>query len=121
MRFKTDENLPVEAAEFFRRQGCDAHSVLEEQIGGASDVSIAEVCQREGRILVTCDLDFANIRSFPPESYPGIVVLRLKRQDKGSVLAILPRIHRLFGSERIAGRLWVVDESRTRIFGAAEA
>jgi hypothetical protein len=31
---------------------------------------------------VTLDLDFANIRAYPPGKHAGIVVLRLKHQDK---------------------------------------
>ena len=34
MRFKLDENLPVEAAEFLRSAGHDARTVLEQGMGG---------------------------------------------------------------------------------------
>lgn len=116
MRFKADENLPEEVAELLRSAGHDAHSVLDEGIGGAPDGSIARICQEEDRILLTLDLDFADIRSYPPSAYPGIIVIRLRRQDKHSVLAILPRILALFDSEEIRNTLWIVDEAKTRIF-----
>src|SRR5437868_7148048 len=41
MRFKTDENLPVEVAEFLRRQGHDALSVGEQSLAGAADPIVA--------------------------------------------------------------------------------
>jgi predicted nuclease of predicted toxin-antitoxin system len=61
-----------------------------EDLRGASDPSIAKVCQVEQRILITLDLDFANIRNYPPQDYHGIIVLRLARQDRDTVLAMIP-------------------------------
>ncbi len=119
MRFKLDENLPVELGFLLREAGHHAHTVLDENLGGSPDSSIARVCQVEKRILVTLDLDFADIRSYLPGEYSGIIVLRLTRQDRDSVLAMMPRILELLQTEQIAQRLWVVDESRTRIRGGA--
>ena len=117
MKFKFDENLPLELGDLLRAEGHDTHSVLDENLRGAADPSIAKVCQAEERILITLDLDFAHIENYPPADYPGIIVLRLARQDRGTVLAIIPRILALLRTEPIAQRLWIVDDSRTRIRG----
>ena len=53
---------------------------------------LQSVCVTENRILVTLDLDFSNIRAYPPDEYAGIVVLRLKTQDKSTVLSYIRRI-----------------------------
>jgi predicted nuclease of predicted toxin-antitoxin system len=90
MKFKTDENLPTEAADLLRSAGHDAVTVGEQRLGGAVDSTVGSVCQREGRVLVTLDLDFADIRTYPPSHYPGFVVLRLSRQDKAGVLRVMP-------------------------------
>jgi len=37
MRFKTDENLPIEVAELLRRHGHDALSVIDQQLAGHPD------------------------------------------------------------------------------------
>ena len=119
MRFKFDENLPSDFGALLRRDGHDAHSVLDENLRGAADPSIAKVCQDEQRILITLDLDFAHIKNYPPQDYHGIIVLRLARQDRETVLAIIPRILTLLQTEPIAQRLWIVDDNRTRIRGGA--
>lgn len=75
MKFKLDENLSPTLATQFVCAGHEAHSVLEQALGGASDPRLIEICQREGRPLVTLDLDFANIQRYPPASYCGIMVL----------------------------------------------
>lgn len=117
MKFKFDENLPSELGSILRAAGHDAHSVLDENLRGAADPSLAKVCQAEQRVLITLDLDFAHIQNYPPQDYPGIIVLRLARQDRDTVLAIIPRILALLRTEPIAQRLWIVDGSRTRIRG----
>ena len=115
MKFKLDENLPAEAAALLREHGRDVHSVCDERLGGAADPAIAQAAQREQRILLTPDLDFADIRRYPPLSYPGIIVLRLARQHNASVLGMMPRLLEMLRTEPITRRLWIVDESRTRI------
>jgi predicted nuclease of predicted toxin-antitoxin system len=63
MKFKVDENLPVETAAALRAAGHDAMTVLEQGLGGRLDASIAEICKCEGRALVTLDLDFSNVQA----------------------------------------------------------
>lgn len=117
MKFKFDENLPSDLGAVLRRRGHDAHSVFEENLSGAPDSSIAEVCRDEQRILITLDLDFAHIKNYPPQEHHGIIVLRLSRQDRNTVLAIIPRVLMLLQTETIFQRLWIVDDHRTRIGG----
>lgn len=74
MRFKTDENLPAEIVTLLCDHGHDAISVVEQQLAGAPDNVVAKVCQSEQRVLVTLDLDFADIRAYPPDEYSGIIV-----------------------------------------------
>ena len=69
MRFKLDENLPGALAKIFVEAGHDASTVVDQGIGGAADPDIASVCQSEGRAIVTMDMDFADIRLYPPQHY----------------------------------------------------
>jgi predicted nuclease of predicted toxin-antitoxin system len=113
--FKVDENLPVEAAQVLRLAGYDALTVLEQSMGGTLDGPLASVCREEGRALVTLDIDFSNIQSYPPSEYRGIIVLRLQHQDKASVLMTLQGLVPMLIQEPLDGCLWVVDEHRIRI------
>ncbi len=76
MKFKTDENMPVEAADDLRQAGHDAVTVTDQQLAGQPDVRVADACRAEGRAVMTLDLDFADIRVYPPSDYAGIIVLR---------------------------------------------
>ncbi|HJS74303.1 MAG TPA: DUF5615 family PIN-like protein [Vicinamibacteria bacterium] len=92
MKFKVDEHLPIELADLLKQAGHDAVTVHDERLGGAKDDELAPVCQREGRAFVTFDRGFSDIRSYPPSEYPGLVVFRLKSQDKPHVLKVCERL-----------------------------
>jgi predicted nuclease of predicted toxin-antitoxin system len=117
MRFKIDENLPDEVAAMLRQGGHDASTVLQQELGGRADADIASICQRERRALLTLDADFADIRTYPPKCYPGLIVLRLHRQDKPHVLGLIARLMEQLLQETLDGRLWIVEEARLRIRG----
>jgi predicted nuclease of predicted toxin-antitoxin system len=117
MKFKIDENLPVEAAELLRQTGYDAATVLEQHLGGSADPDVAFVCQQERRALVTLDTDFADIRAYPPDQFSGLIVLRLRQQDKLHVLDVLEHLIPLLSSEPLEHHLWIVEETRIRIRG----
>jgi len=75
MRFKTDENIHPEVTTLLQEEGHDTVTVWDQRMQGRPDSELAEACRREGRALVTADLGFADIRSYPPEQYHGLVVL----------------------------------------------
>jgi len=115
MKFKVDENLPIEVAQRLRSVGYDAMTVLEQVMGGETDPNLYRVCQQEERVLVTLDLDFSDIRTYPPSESAGIMVLRFARQDKRYILDNFDRVIQLLDQEVINRRLWIVDEVQVRI------
>ena len=117
MQFKVDENLPFEVADLLRQEGHDAITVPEQHLSGSSDPDIAAICRQERRALITLDTDFADIRVYPPAQFDGLIVLRLRWQDKPHVLEILMRLMPVFSSEPLAHQLWIVEEDRIRIRG----
>ena len=114
-RFKLDENLPRDAQALLVDAGHDVHSVNDERLGGRADSTILDVCLIEDRVLVTLDLDFAEIRLYPPSSHRGIWVLRPGTQSIQNALSALRGALALLGKEPTANRLWIVEASRIRI------
>lgn len=115
MKFKVDENLPVEAAELLRKEGYDVVTVRDQNLEGSTDQDIAKVCNNEKRALITIDKDFADILSYPPGESFGLIVLRLRWQDKAHVLKAIERILPILRREQPEKQLWIVGESRIRI------
>jgi predicted nuclease of predicted toxin-antitoxin system len=62
LKFKVDENLPREYASILRGAGFEADTVSDEKLSGASDSVLSERCCTEDRVLMTLDLDFANVK-----------------------------------------------------------
>jgi len=117
MKFKIDENLPVEMADLLRSAHHDATTVVDQELRGEDDLHIIEACLQEGRALVTLDLDFADVRTYPPQRFPGLMVLRVRRQDKRHLLAVFRRVIPLITREPVRHHLWIIEEARVRIRG----
>jgi predicted nuclease of predicted toxin-antitoxin system len=117
VKFKLDENLSPTLAAIFAAAGHDAHSVVQEALGGQPDERVIDVCNREQRALVTLDLDFSNILTYPPAKFAGIVVLRLVDQAHVTAEAAIRRVLALLPEEPVAGTLWIVEDRRIRIRG----
>ena len=117
MKFKVDENLPVECAELLREADHDAVTVIEEGIGGKEDRYIVETCNHERRVLITLDTDFTDIRTYPPQHFRGFVVLRLHKQDKKSIINVLQRTIPFLNNNNIEHKLLIVEENQIRIRG----
>lgn len=98
-----------------RDLGNDVENALSEGLAGAPDPAILAACGAEDRILITLDLDFADIRAYPPGSHRGIWVLRPQEQSFGTVLSLALAGIRLAAVERTTNQLWVIDEKRVRI------
>lgn len=117
MKFKIDQNLPIEAADLLTAAGHDALTVYQQSLGGAPDERIVEVCQDEDRILITADLDLSDIRRYPPSQAPGYMLLRMPRQSKKALLDLLAKAIPMLALHPINGRLWIVEPDRLRIRG----
>lgn len=118
--FKADENLPVEVAQTLRKAGFDAATVHEQRLAGRPDETLAEVCQAERRTMITLDLDFADIRQYPPEQYAGMIVLRPSSQDVTHIVSLVNRLLNHLDTEPLKGRLWIVNDHSLRIRSSPE-
>lgn len=115
MRVKLDENLPLQLKALFTASGHDAATVVDEGLGGAPDAAIASACIAEERVLITLDLDFADIRTYPPDAYAGIIVFRLPRAVRDAVLEVGAALIERLRESSPEGQLWIVEDSRIRI------
>jgi predicted nuclease of predicted toxin-antitoxin system len=114
MKFKLDENFDRRLVPLVAEGGHDVETVLSEQLSGKSDEEIYEVCKREGRVLLTLDLDFANPLRFPPEPTEGIVVLRAPRSVLPLIRATLTAALPSLKARALKSLLLIVEPGRIR-------
>lgn len=96
MKIKLDENLPRRLVSALGTLGHNVQTPREEGLSGASDQVVWEAAQREGRFLITQDLDFSDARRFAPGTHCGILLVRLREPSRQ---ALIERVERLFGDE----------------------
>lgn len=122
MKIKLDENLGPSIAEIFRGAGHDVLLTVEQGLGGREDRVLIEVCRAEDRCLVTLDLDFASILSFPPGRYAGIAVLRLPEPMTMQAIVDGARtLLRALEQREIKHKLWIVQGSKIREYWSDES
>jgi len=117
MHFLVDANLPRRAVEVLRECGHAAQSIRDVGLGAAPDNVIA-ACARENEWrIITRDAGFGDIRSYPPELFPGLVVVSLP--NTASVALIVDTIRRFLDNPSVianlAGNLAVITADRIRM------
>jgi len=115
MLVKLDENLARAHADAVKAAGHDADRVTDENLSGASDETVWQRACTENRFFITLDLDFSDVRRYPPGTHPGILLLRPHSTGRIAVMNVLSRVMREHGFESFQGCLVVADEQRTRI------
>lgn len=114
MKFKLDENLPVEIVQALRIQGHEAEGVYEEGLAGATDLVVLERARAEHRVLLTLDKGVANIQAYPPEQYSGIVLFRPPTTGRGTILSFVLQHLPVVLTMEATGHLFVVSERGIR-------
>lgn len=110
----------MEAAALLRAAGWDCSTVYDEALSGAEDARISAACRAEERVLFTLDQDFADIRTYPPSDFLGIVVLRPRDPHREAILQLLKRALRVLERDWSSNRLWIVEPDRIRVRGSNE-
>ncbi len=87
----------------------------EESPLGSNDDEIWHAAQKAGRILVTQDLDFSDIRPFTPGIHHGLVLIRLREPGR---VGLARRIREAFATEPV--QTWessfvVITDLKTRV------
>jgi predicted nuclease of predicted toxin-antitoxin system len=115
MKVKLDENLGTRLQAEFSAAGHEVGTVAAEQLSGASDDRLFEICRTEGRLLVTLDVGFGNLLRFPCEGTAGIAVLRVPESTGHSLMrSLATTLIATLSTRPIEGKLWIVEPGRIR-------
>ncbi|HGJ67670.1 TPA: hypothetical protein ENS27_20120 [bacterium] len=86
MKIKLDENMPYGLVDVLSQMGHDVDTVPQEGLAGYDDTKVWSMAQKEGRFLITQDLDFSDIRRFMPGTHHGLLIVRLREPGRNSLL-----------------------------------
>jgi len=116
MRFLLDVCVDVRVAEWLRGQGRDATHLRDEGLQRLRNGAIFEKVVKEGRILLTHDLDFGEIMATSKGFRPAIILFRLRDTRYVRIVerfsSILMQSAEVLGGGEV---VIIVEETRHRI------
>ncbi|HWR98848.1 MAG TPA: DUF5615 family PIN-like protein [Candidatus Methanoperedens sp.] len=115
MRIKLDENLPARLATSLASLGHDTDTVISEGIQGADDPTVWSAAQKAGRLLITQDLDFSDLRRYRPGTHYGVLLVRLREPGRQALYARVLALFQKVDSEEMARSFCVLTDSKFRI------
>jgi predicted nuclease of predicted toxin-antitoxin system len=115
VNIKLDENLSRHLKERLLPLGHDVSTAFEEGLLGKPDVDVAAAAKGEERIVFTLDLDFADLRKFPPGSHPGIVLFRPRSMGPKAVNEFVLKFVQETELTALARCLAIVEPHRIRV------
>lgn len=89
--------------------------MLEESLGGRDDPTVLGAAMDEGRLLLTLDRGFGDVRAYAPGTHPGIIVLRPDDQRVPTVVAMVEMIVDHHDVDELAGCITVVQRNVLRV------
>ena len=115
MKIKLDENLPVRLVDDLCRLGHDADTTHDERLDGLPDAAVWDAAQRNGRFLITQDLDFSDARRYVPGTHCGLLLVRLGDPGRDALVARTRAIFETEAVESWAGCIVIATELKVRI------
>jgi predicted nuclease of predicted toxin-antitoxin system len=105
----------VDVADFLRSAGHDAEHLHELRLGTLSYSDIFARAVSENRIVVTHDLDFANLPATSSAKVPSVIIFRLQNMRPEKVIPRLPSLLADHSGDLGKGAILSVSELRIRL------
>lgn len=115
MKFLADMGVAGSTVQALRARGDDAVHLREGGLGRLPDTAILEQARRQGRIVLTFDLDFGDLLAAGLYDHPSVIIFRLRNQTPASVTPRLLEILSERSQELEQGAVVIVEEARYRI------
>jgi predicted nuclease of predicted toxin-antitoxin system len=115
MKLKLDENLSRHLKPVLFGLGHDVLTAADENLLSHPDTEIAQAAKEEQRMLMTLDVEFADLRKYPPGSHPGVILFRPLSLSPLSVNAFITDFVRRTDLDKLAACVAVVDPVHVRV------
>ena len=116
MKFVLDANIPHSAMNVFAETDEVVH-VRAVGLGNARDIDILKYASEKQAVIVTRDLDFANIVRYPVNSHAGAVVLRVPSSFTAMQITTFLKwfLSEIGDTEKLLHALTIVEPNRYRV------
>lgn len=114
MKFLLDMGISPKTADFLTQVGHEASHLHREGLDTLPDSEILDKARRENAVLLTHDLDFADLLSASGETLPSVVIFRLRSMRSHIVNRYLEIILSEHGEALQRGAVLSVTDSKIR-------
>ncbi|HEX3654875.1 MAG TPA: DUF5615 family PIN-like protein [Pirellulales bacterium] len=115
MRFLADMGVSQQVVQWLRAGGHDAVHLRDEGLQRLPNGEIFQTADREGRIVLTFDLDFGEIVAASAGQVVSVIVFRLRNARSDFVIQRLSAALEHASSDLVQGAIVVVEDSRHRV------
>jgi predicted nuclease of predicted toxin-antitoxin system len=115
MKLKLDENISRHLKPVLIGLGHDVLTAADEDLLSHPDTEIARAAKDEQRMLLTLDVEFADLRKYPPGSHPGVILFRPLSLNPLSVNTFITDFVRRTDLHKLAACVAVVDPVHVRV------
>lgn len=102
----------IEVLEAYSHEGVHAHQIGESR---TADVDLLALARREGRIVITADLDFPRLLALSAADGPGLILFRGGNYSDAEMCNLLERVLDQIAPEVLEHSVCVVDKKRVRV------
>jgi len=115
LKLNLDENLSRHLKPVLAGLGHDVLTAADENLLSRPDTEIAAAASKEERMLLTLDVEFADLRKYPPGTHPGIILFRPPSFGPLSVNTFIADFIRSADVSRFASCVAIVDPAHVRV------
>ena len=115
MKCLADMGIALSTVQVLRSHGHDASHLSEEGLERLPDSAILVKAAREGRVVITCDLDFTDLLALGALSLPSVILLRLQNYTPRFVTPRLLEVLADCRATLITGAIVTIEETRYRL------
>jgi predicted nuclease of predicted toxin-antitoxin system len=114
VRFFVDMPLSPELAQWLRAEGHDAVHASGLSMRRTPDSEILQFATRDGRVVITADLDFPRLLASVGSTGPGLILLRGGNYSEAESRDCLRRVLMSIAQAELPKSIVVVDRERIR-------
>lgn len=115
MKLFADECVYKVTVDLLRSWGHDVHTAHGAGLAGKPDEDVLAYAITHERVLITIDMDFSNLRHYPPKTHKGIIVAKMRPHNAEQVHHVLEHLLEIIKEDTLNQSLVIVDQNKYRI------
>ena len=115
MKFLCNMNISPKTVSYLRKLGYNSKRLDELNMECASDRAVIDLAYKEGRTIITIDLDYPEIIALGRKSFPSAIIFRLTNPDVDTLNTLLNEYLEKIKKDLKEGAIVIIEDEKVRI------